>query len=361
LVSNGNKPEEVLLLYGGNWKGKILMKETKDVSVLVIGDVMLDRYIVGDVERISPEAPVPIVNVRKEYTTLGGAGNVVSNLISLGCNVGVLGIIGEDAAGAKVMMHLSEGDPDKVTNYIYSDYGITTTEKVRIISNHRDIQMLRYDREMKDASDRIPNEDLEWYIRHGSQRGIPNHRKELERYDLIIVSDYAKGMLNWRIMRDLKLLGKRIIVDPKPINAHLYNDVWCITPNEKEYKDIYNEEDVGAESYVGATITEPDSDYILKTMGKEGIEVYDNCRADNCRADERVRTHIGADVRDVYNVTGAGDTVVAVFALCTAIGMGVIDSARVANLSAGYVVTMSGTSILPYDRFIEYMKEVLEN
>jgi D-beta-D-heptose 7-phosphate kinase/D-beta-D-heptose 1-phosphate adenosyltransferase len=186
---------------------------------------------------------------------------------------------------------------------------------------------------------------LEWYIGKG-------YEEELDRYDLVIVSDYAKGMINWKVMKDLKGLGKKIIVDPKPINAYLYNDVWCITPNEKEYTEIY---DVGM-PYEGGLNVDPDSEYILRTMGKNGIDIISK----GSSGYEQV-THIGTNEIDVYNVTGAGDTVVAVFALCTALGMEVVESAKVANLSAGYVVTKSGTSILPYDKFIEYMKDVLRD
>jgi rfaE bifunctional protein kinase chain/domain len=342
--SSGKHPNDV----------RICCKHPNDVSILVVGDIMLDRYIVGDVDRISPEAPVPIVNVKEEYTTLGGSGNVVHNLVKLGCNVGVLGIIGEDTAGSKIMKHLGQTRynnlSDRITNYIYSDYGITTTEKVRIISSYRDMQMLRYDREMKDAIDKLPNDGLEWYIGKG-------YEEELDRYDVIVVSDYAKGMINWKLMRDLKLLGKKIIVDPKPINAYLYNDVWCITPNEKEYKEIY---DIGM-PYDGGLNVDPDSEYILRTMGKNGIDVIRHNVEGVSEGSQGISevTHIDCNEIDVYNVTGAGDTVVAVFALCTALGMDVLESAKVANLSAGYVVTRSGTSIIPYDRFIEYMNGVL--
>jgi rfaE bifunctional protein kinase chain/domain len=290
------------------------VKQIEDVKILVVGDIMLDEYIVGDVNRISPEAPVPIVNVKETYCKLGGCGNVISNLSNIGARVTCITAIGQDDAGNIILKKLMNLNIN--TRFLISKPDITTTIKTRIISGERQTQMLRYDKEnIKDVDTSI--------------------LKLTNGYDAIVVSDYAKGMMTKPLMNKIKKLGNNIIVDPKPVNSHLYNDVFLMTPNLKEYNEM-------KENYF------PKVEYVLKTMGKNGMELIEQNYGKN-------GIKISSKSVDVYNVSGAGDTVVAILSLSLALGNDLFTSAKIANECAGYVVTQPGTSMVPR----EFFKELL--
>jgi rfaE bifunctional protein kinase chain/domain len=292
------------------------LKQIEDVKILVVGDIMLDEYIVGDVNRISPEAPVPIVNVKDTYYKLGGCGNVISNLSNIGAKVTCVTSIGQDDAGNIVLKELMNLNVN--TRFLISKPDITTTIKTRIISDERQIQMFRYDREnIKDVDTSI--------------------LKLTNGYDVIVVSDYAKGMMTESLMDKLKNLGNNIIVDPKPVNAQLYNDVFLMTPNLKEYNEM-------KEGYF------PFVEYVLKTIGKNGMELIEQKNSN-----QNGGIKIESKKADVYNVSGAGDTVVAILSLSLALGIDLYTSAKIANECAGYVVTQPGTSMVPK----EFFKELL--
>ncbi len=311
-------------------KDTLYYKDPNEVRILVMGDIMLDRYIEGDVDRISPEAPVPVVRVKREYTELGGSGNVVRNLSELGCNVTVIGVIGNDNSGKIIREKIRLLG---VRDYLLTKNDVITTEKVRIISNYRDIQMLRYDYEV----------DMRYF--GNLEHIVPNINEIIKGYDVVVISDYAKGFINELIVDELRNSGTRVIVDPKPKNIKIYDDMWAITPNEKEYEEI-----------VDILDRLPGSEVILRTIGSRGIDLYTES---NLIGNSWIRINtLDEDRSEVYNVTGAGDTVVSIFALCTAMGIGITDSVRIANLGAGYVVTKSGTSTLPYKKFIEYLNRV---
>jgi len=276
------------------------MRKIEDIRILVIGDIMLDYYIEGEVNRISSESPVPVVDVTKQYYRLGGCGNVVSNLRSIGVHTDCIASIGIDQNGNRILDLLKQIGACEI---ISRSSDMVTTTKTRIMSNDRHIQMLRYDSEtIKDID---PPTDM-----------------IVRDYDVIIVSDYAKGFITQKLMDVLRRTNIKIIVDPKPKNISLYKDVYAITPNEKEYSEM--------------TLNISHTEYIINTLGKDGIKVFDhNSNKINIIKSKPV---------DVYNVSGAGDTVVAILSTCVAMGYDILQSASVANHCAGWAVTQPGTT-----------------
>jgi D-beta-D-heptose 7-phosphate kinase/D-beta-D-heptose 1-phosphate adenosyltransferase len=294
------------------------MKEIENIKILVIGDIMLDCYVVGDVTRISPEAPVPIVNVTDEYVTLGGCGNVVRNLRTLGAKVDCLSFIGRDTNGQILMNELKQIGVDP--NLLIYDSYYQTIMKTRIIANDRKVQMLRIDHEKIQPVD--------------SKQAILKLKTCKNDYDVIIISDYAKGMITHELMEYLKTyFDSDIIVDPKPAHGYMYDDVFMMTPNEKEW----------ASMTVTSQYRFRNIPYILETKGKDGMVLHD-LPAEKHWPIESVPV-------EVFNVSGAGDTVVAVMSLCISMGYPVLQSAIIANHCAAYVVTQTGTSTVPKNIF----------
>jgi rfaE bifunctional protein kinase chain/domain len=299
------------------------MKKPEHVKILVIGDIMLDKYVVGEVNRISPEAPVGIVNVTEEYHTLGGCGNVVKNIRELGAEVDCLSSIASDINGQIISNELKRIG---VGNLLFQGSDRTTV-KERIISDQRHVQMLRIDREtIKTINSKIAINTIEMV--------------EEFNYNMIIISDYAKGMISEELMQYLKTKNVKIIVDPKPINGYMYNGVYMITPNENEWNTMklsskYNLRNVS---------------FFLITKGKYGMKLIEN-------GGDYYFWDIPAEPVDIYNVSGAGDTVVAIMAVCLSMGWKELDSAIIANKCAAYVITQPGTSAIPKDRFIELISK----
>lgn len=292
-------------------------------KILVIGDIMLDKYTVGDVERISPEAPVPVVKVTEEYSSLGGCGNVVRNIDSLGEMADCFASIGHDRDGKQIESQL---DSYNIGNYLVKKSEVTTV-KERIVANSRKIQMIRVDREI---TKKVQFKSIEDKIQDYFEKNDPS---------LIVISDYAKGMITMDLMSFLRKTNKKIIVDPKPGNGHVYGSVFMLTPNEKEWKEMM--------------ITTPQSNlngvkYVLITKGKSGMTLFDFNQSWDIPAED---THM------VYNVSGAGDTVVAVMAVCLSKGLNPLNAAKVSNACASYVVTQPGTSTVPYHVFKECLKK----
>ena len=301
------------------------MLEPKDVNIFLVGDFMLDKYIVGDVERISPEAPVPIVKVTNEFATLGGAGNVARNLRAIGTNVRCVGLIGHDYDGIQIKDNL---DGIGASHRMIEELA-TTTVKTRIIADERKIQMLRLDEE--DIID--PDAASELIIE------IINQNFSKDRFNYIVVSDYAKGTINQQIMIHINQLGVPVIVDPKPVYDYYYGRVELMTPNSKEYKQMFFDKRCSSE-------------FILVTEGKDGMTLIDN------RQGHGTYKIKGEEV-EVYNVSGAGDTVVAVMATCMAMGLHPAKAAIVANKCAAYVVTKPGTSIITENKFTDIVKSYI--
>lgn len=299
------------------------MKKIEDIKILVVGDIMLDRYIVGEVERISPEAPVPVVKVTDEYSTLGGCGNVVRNIKETGVNVSCLSAIGpNDIMSDKITQKLIE---IKAIPLLVPGYEKAIV-KERIIAGERETQMIRIDWE-------TPTE-----IDYKESIQILENSCSVDSFDIIVISDYAKGMISKELMDYFREFDIPIIVDPKPENVPLYGEVFMITPNEKEWEIIQNSSSFF--SVAGAK-------YILITKGKDGMELRDFNQFWEIPAPE---------IHQIYNVSGAGDTVVAILSVCLSMGYSPPDAAKIANKCAGYVVTQPGTSVVPKNIFEKNLK-----
>lgn len=294
------------------------MKKIEGVNILVVGDVMLDRYIVGDVDRISPEAPVPIVKVTDEYSTLGGCGNVVRNIKEVGASVCCLSAIGpNDIMSDTIFRKLMEIE---ATPLLVAGQEKATV-KERIIAGERNIPMIRVDWE-------TPTE-----IDHEEAIKLLENFRSVNAFDMIVISDYAKGMITKELMDYFRKFDTPVIVDPKPENISLYGEVFMMTPNEKEWDVIQNSSSFFP--WDGAK-------YILITKGKDGMELQDFNQHWEIPAPK---------VHQVYNVSGAGDTVVAILSVCLSMGYSPVQAAKIANKCAGYVVTQPGTSMVPRDVF----------
>ena len=297
------------------------MKNLEDISILVIGDIMLDKYVMGEVERISPEAPVPIVHVHEEHCTLGGCGNVVKNIKELGPNVVCLSSIANDDNGKLLLKKLISCDVEPL---LIGDCK-TTIKKERVIASERKVQMIRIDRECVediDASELIKAFETDYTV---------------DDFDMIVISDYAKGVITPALMKYLNDSGARYIVDPKPRQTGFYGNPYLITPNEKEAKEMG-----------GATgLNLSQSEYVLETKGKRGMTLHDDSQY----------WEIAAEEVEVYNVSGAGDTVIAIMATCLSMGWNPLDSAYIATMCASYVVTKPGTSLVPKEIFMRTIKE----
>lgn len=302
------------------------------IEVLVVGDIMLDQFIWGRVSRISPEAPVPVVEVDHETTMLGGATNVVNNIVSLGGKVRLCGVVGDDYIGKRIFSLLN-GAGVNVNGIVVED-NRRTTLKTRIIAHAQ--QVVRYDKETRDTlKPETTNTILDFIHNQG------------ERLAAIIVSDYGKGVVTRELMGGLKDLmatrGLPLAVDPNVRNFPLYEGVTIITPNNEEAQeaagmDISDEESLRR---VGEGLLQSyKCRAVLITRGEEGMTLFEG--------DGRA-THIKVIARKVYDVTGAGDTVIATLTLGIATGLDVRSAAYLSNLAAGIVVGEVGTSTVKKD------------
>lgn len=301
-----NKYRETLSKFAGN-------------NIVVIGDVMLDQYLEGEVSRISPEAPVPIARIEKEYYELGGAGNVASNVSSLGGQVSFFSFIGKDGEGEILKRLMRERNIS-----FYFDVCPITTRKTRIIGKSQ--QLLRIDKE--ETSYKIFSSSIKDII-----------LEKANESKIIIISDYAKGVITEDLMNLLKNQKKKIIVDPKPKNKFLYQDVFLITPNEKECLEMSSCKTVneGAERLKDSL-----NSNVLVTRGEKGMMLY---------SDKILE--IPTYAKEVYDVTGAGDTVIATISLSLASGFSLEESAIIANHAASIAVEKRGT----YSVGIEELKK----
>ncbi|MBM4286210.1 MAG: D-glycero-beta-D-manno-heptose-7-phosphate kinase [Deltaproteobacteria bacterium] len=302
-----------------------------DVRVLVAGDFMLDEYIWGRVDRISPEAPVVVVEVERESSTLGGAGNVVNNLAALGARVEVLGLVGEDDAARMLKRELGRLGIDPAG--LFWDPERLTTRKTRVLANQQ--QAVRIDRETRHPA---PPAFLE-HVRTRLDVSLP-------RLQAVILSDYAKGTLTPQVVRELirraRKLGVPVVVDPKGQDYSAYQGATVVTPNLKELETAVGRNFEGYDEMVAAgqdLRQRLDLTALLVTRGAEGMILIREDGVESLRA----RTP-----REVFDVSGAGDTVAAVFTLALVLSGEPLLAAALANLAAGVVVTKRGTApILP--------------
>ena len=296
--------------------------------VLVVGDVVMDHYIWGSVSRISPEAPVPVVNVTRETVLLGGAANVVNNIRTLGGEVGICGVIGHDAAG-KQLQHLLHTQKIS-TDGLIVDSGRPTTIKTRVIAHQQ--QMVRFDRETKESISRDAHRRIFEHVAERAGAGL----------DAIVISDYCKGVVTKDLVRDIVRLARKrgivVSVDPKVSHFGIYSGVTVLTPNTKEASlgaRIEIEDDASLLRAGKGLLARLACDAVLITRGEHGMSLFEK--------DGRV-THIPTVAREVFDVTGAGDTVISALTLGIAAGARISDAAKIANYAAGIVVGVVGTA-----------------
>jgi rfaE bifunctional protein kinase chain/domain len=307
-----------------------ILRRFRGCPFLVVGDVMLDRYVYGEVERISPEAPVPVVKVGVEEERLGGAANVANNLAALGADVQVCGVIGDDSDGESVVAGLRARGIG--SNLLLRHPGRPTTRKIRIIAHQQ--QVVRIDHEEDTPLDGETEDALLRFI-HQSLPAVKG----------VILSDYGKGVVTERIIRGVVEAGKdaQVFVDPKVKRFSLYQGVTLVTPNTAEAGHAAGEKIVDEASLlrVGRRLLEllPGT-AVLLTRGAQGMSLFE--------ADGSV-SHVGTTARRVYDVTGAGDTVISTFALASCSGASHREAAVLANGAAGMVVGEAGAATVDAD------------
>jgi D-glycero-beta-D-manno-heptose-7-phosphate kinase len=296
--------------------------------VLVVGDIVLDHYIWGKVSRISPEAPVPIVNVTRENLLLGGATNVANNIHALGGAVSVCGVIGKDEAGRQLLQLMQKQGIR--TEGLIVDPARPTTIKTRVIAHSQ--QVVRFDRETKERIERDAHRRIFDYVVRQVREGL----------DAIILSDYCKGMVTSDLVRDIVRLAKKhkviVSVDPKVSHFGMYNGVTILTPNINEASTGSKIEIDDERSLLKAgalLLKRLKCEAVLITRGEHGMSLFER--------GGRV-TNIATVAREVFDVTGAGDTVISTLTLGMATGASMVDAASISNYAAGIVVGVVGTA-----------------
>jgi len=294
----------------------------KKARLLVVGDVMLDRYWFGDVSRISPEAPVPVVRVGRTEERLGGAANVARNIVAVGAAARLLSVVGEDEAAGRIQQLLIA---DGIEAQLHRDPALATTIKLRVIGRQQ--QLLRIDFETEPGHEVLMSK-------------LADFESRLNSADLVILSDYGKGGLRHieRMIEAARKAGKSVLVDPKGDDYSRYKGATMITPNRAEFREVAgrwkSEEDLTGRAE--KLRRELGLSALLITRSEEGMTLY--------REGERL--HVPAVAREVYDVSGAGDTVIAVLGVMLAAGASFAEAVEVANRAAGIVVGKLGTAVV---------------
>jgi rfaE bifunctional protein kinase chain/domain len=302
------------------------------VRLLVVGDVMLDRYWFGDVSRISPEAPVPVVRIEKREARLGGAANVARNAAALGAHCGLLGVVGDDEAGDEVEQILRESSID---SYLKRDEAISTIVKLRVIGRQQ--QMVRIDFEEAPSETTLRDK-------------LTQFKAVLPDYDVIIFSDYNKGSLVnvAEMIRMARDAGKTVMVDPKGDDFTPYRGATMLTPNKSELKRIVGswktEEQLTEKAQ--KLREELGLEVLLLTRSEEGMSLYTATEV----------LHVHADAREVFDVSGAGDTVIATMAAMLGAGAPLDEALATANRAGGIVVGKLGTATVTRDELFAHRR-----
>ncbi|MDP3790628.1 MAG: D-glycero-beta-D-manno-heptose-7-phosphate kinase [Candidatus Omnitrophota bacterium] len=321
-------------------KLKQIVSNFKDANVLVIGDLILDEFIWGDVSRISPEAPVPVVWVRRESFMPGGASNVANNLRSLGAHTFIAGVIGDDERGAILKGELEQKGID--TGGIVVDESRPTTLKTRVVAHHQ--QVVRIDKEKKDALSDVM-----------ISRIIDYTKKIIDSIDAVIIEDYGKGVITPKLLKSIVPLArsrKKIIsVDPKEEHLKYYQGISLITPNNHEASKA-----VGFEIKDNATLKKAGEAMLKKfkckialiTLGENGMAVFQK---------DKPMKHIPTVAQEVFDVSGAGDTVIASYTLALASGASPVQAAHISNCAGGIVVGKVGIAVVTPDELIDRVRK----
>jgi D-beta-D-heptose 7-phosphate kinase / D-beta-D-heptose 1-phosphate adenosyltransferase len=313
--------------------------QNKSPKLLVIGDLMIDQYLWGSCERVSPEAPVQVINIERESSVLGGAGNVVNNLKKLDAKVDVISVIGNCEISHELKNLLSNIKID--TKYLVEQQNRTISKKTRVIASQQ--QVVRYDRE---SSDDI---DIE------SQNTIIKIFNEIvQDYELILLSDYGKGVLTNQLTQSLINIAtkynKKVLIDPKGGDYLKYKGAYALTPNKKEASEATKINIVDDTSLINAILhlkSICDLDVSLITLSEYGIAIYD----------EEFRIH-PTTAKEVFDVTGAGDTVLASLGFSIACGFNIDEAVKFSNLASGVVVGKIGSATASLNEIIEYESSI---
>lgn len=314
---------------------KLLEKNLANARILVVGDVMLDRYWFGDVERISPEAPVPIAKVNKIEDRPGGAANVARNIASLSGNVSLLSVVGTDEPSLILEQLLNH---EKVETIFKKDETISTTVKLRVMAKNQ--QLIRIDFE------KIPSHEILAKI-------LDTYTSIIDQYEIIILSDYGKGGLSHteKMIEIARSHGKKILVDPKGNDYSKYKNVTLLTPNRSELADAVGKWNDEQDLYTRANHLKADLnlEYLLVTRSEDGMTLFGN-----------EIYNYPTLAQEVYDVSGAGDTVIATIGIMLANQISMDDSVRIANLAAGIVVAKLGTATVTKEELINHLNKYID-
>jgi rfaE bifunctional protein kinase chain/domain len=317
-------------------KVRSIQRSQKPPAILVIGDLMIDHYIWGDATRLSPEAPVPIVNVKNESTTLGGAANVAQNLVALGAKVTLGGVIGDDAFGVRLVEILaSEGI---ATDAILKDTQRPTTVKTRVVAGSH--QLVRVDREITDPILSNLEDELVDKLDH-----------YINEADIVLFSDYGKGLFSEGLTQRLIKLAngkqKKVIIDPKGLDYGKYNGAFIIKPNRKELAEAAKTEKIKTiedlQKAAKVIFKHTGVDYLIVTLSEEGMVILD----------ELTYKLLPVKATAVFDVTGAGDTVLATIAYFIASGLSIEEACELANHAAAIVIRRVGSATTTIDEIID--------
>lgn len=293
--------------------------------VLVVGDVMLDRYWFGDVDRISPEAPVPVVRVARTDDRLGGAANVARNVAALGAQASLMGVVGDDEPGQRVRSLI---EASGVRSHLFVDPGLATTIKLRVIG--RTQQLLRIDFENPPAEDVL-------------MAKLDEFARVVGAHDVVVFSDYGKGGLAHipHMIEVARRTGCKVLVDPKGSEYARYRGAHILTPNRAELREVVGrwQDEAQLTAKAQALRAELGLEALLVTRSEEGMSLYR----------DGATLHVPTFAREVFDVSGAGDTVIATLASALAAGQSIEDSVRLANRAAGIVVGKLGTAVVSAD------------
>jgi len=301
---------------------KLTIPDCQHARVLVVGDVMLDRYWFGEVSRISPEAPVPIVHVKKTEERPGGAANVARNIASLGGQATLLSVVGDDEPGRTLTTLLEQ---ERVSTHFHKDSSLPTTVKLRVIGRQQ--QLMRIDFETPPSREVLEDK-------------LDDFESMVDAHDVVILSDYGKGGLTHvtKMIDAAKRHGKRILIDPKGDDYSKYRGATLLTPNRSEFREIMGKwrDDTDLAQRAEKLRDDLSLEALLVTRSEEGMSLF--------TASEIL--HEPTQAREVFDVSGAGDTVIATIALMLAAGSDIAAAVRIANRAAGVVVGKLGTATL---------------
>jgi D-beta-D-heptose 7-phosphate kinase/D-beta-D-heptose 1-phosphate adenosyltransferase len=316
-------------------KAKRICDAMKRSTVAVVGDIMLDRYLWGQVERISPEAPVPVVAVERTDVRPGGAANVAWNLFALGSSVRLVGLLGRDKQAGEIKSII--GDTGISTEYLVTDSRRVTTEKIRIVAHSQ--QVVRADFE---TGEPVEGRTLRRLL-EAVGRGVSDA-------DAVVVSDYGKGVVSAPVMDRLRVLsadgGTPVLVDPKEGHFSLYRGAYAVTPNKQEAGGFYHARigtDGDLERVGRSLLRDLEARFVLITRGEEGMTLFREGHGPH---------HVPTSASEVYDVTGAGDTVISVLAAAVAAGAPITDAIELANAAAGIVIRELGTAAVTADELV---------